>query len=272
MHEPKTISPGREISTPKRKRTISDPSVPIIPFAPELNLRLRTPSPTRDDTLRVPDSPRTVVARSLEDMSIQRLTPSVVFGSITTTPAPLVTQDIKRVKITEVPETPQAVRSNEGKEGEEGVTTRDWAHAFPSPPKAMPVQRCFDAVRGTSSPTVTSSNKSFANGTVISRTERTDSPLSDTDPSDLFFQDSEITGHLVDPSTDPDDDGYGINGIGFKPTPTIAWHRTQKRRQQILEWKAREARDARMRRARARLGGGDVIAVGGSERRSVRFA
>jgi hypothetical protein len=67
-------------------------------------------------------------------------------------------------------------------------------------------------------------------------------------PSALTWHDSEITGHLADPSIDPDDDGTGLNGIGFKPTPAMAYARSQKRRQQLNEWKARETREARAKR------------------------
>jgi hypothetical protein len=74
-------------------------------------------------------------------------------------------------------------------------------------------------------------------------------------PSALTWQDSEITGHLADPSTDPDDDGTGLNGIGFRPTPAIAYARSQKRRQQLNEWKARETREARAKRHERRRRG-----------------
>ncbi|USW59383.1 hypothetical protein Slin15195_G127020 [Septoria linicola] len=70
-----------------------------------------------------------------------------------------------------------------------------------------------------------------------------DDSLSDTTAP--TWQDSEITGHEI---TSPDDDGEGINGIGFRPTPAIAYARSQKRRQQVEGWKAREAREARQRR------------------------
>lgn len=73
--------------------------------------------------------------------------------------------------------------------------------------------------------------------------------------SPLTWHDSEITGHLADPSTDPDDDGTGLNGIGFRPTPAIAYARSQKRRQQLNEWKARETREARAKRHDRRLRG-----------------
>lgn len=71
-------------------------------------------------------------------------------------------------------------------------------------------------------------------------------------PESLTWHDSEITGHQPD---DPHDDGYGINGIGFRPTPAIAYARSQKRAQQILEWKNREAREARQKRSERRRAG-----------------
>lgn len=84
------------------------------------------------------------------------------------------------------------------------------------------------------------------------RSRRPSPPLSGDDGEDsLTWRDSEITGHNP---TDPNDDGYGINGIGFKPTAAIAWARTQKRRKQVAEWKNREAREARERRRERREG------------------
>ena len=62
----------------------------------------------------------------------------------------------------------------------------------------------------------------------------------------LWWSDSEITGH--DPK-DPSDDGYGINGVGFLPTPAIANARIERRKRQVAEWKNREAREARQKRS-----------------------
>ncbi|KAJ9624171.1 hypothetical protein H2203_005622 [Taxawa tesnikishii (nom. ined.)] len=92
------------------------------------------------------------------------------------------------------------------------------------------------------------------------------------DPSALFWQDTEITGHEVDMSRD--DDGTGINGLGFRLTPAMAYARSQKRKQQVSEWRAREAREARQRRFNRRRGegtgaGGQVVEA---PRRAVRFA
>lgn len=85
------------------------------------------------------------------------------------------------------------------------------------------------------------------------------------------WHDDEITGH--DP-TDPDDDGEGINGIGFKPTAAEAYARTQKRKMQMEQYRTREAREARARRSERRRGGSDGVGEGvegGEKERRVRF-
>lgn len=70
------------------------------------------------------------------------------------------------------------------------------------------------------------------------------SPSQVTSP--LWWEEAEITGH--DP-TDPTDDGYGINGIGFIPTPAMERARVQLRKRQIAAWKLREAKEARQARS-----------------------
>lgn len=83
-----------------------------------------------------------------------------------------------------------------------------------------------------------------------SRKQRLSPPLKDASMEDPFtWHDHEITGH--DP-TDPTDDGYGINGIGFKPTAATEWARSQKRQKQVAEWRSREAREAREKRREQR--------------------
>ena len=86
----------------------------------------------------------------------------------------------------------------------------------------------------------------------------------------LTWQDDEITGQDIDMTLPDDADGLGINGIGFKPTPAMAYARSQKRKQQISDWKAREARDARQKRMQRRRGAeprSDPV----MQKRSVRF-
>ncbi|KAI0864881.1 hypothetical protein F4860DRAFT_382531 [Xylaria cubensis] len=76
----------------------------------------------------------------------------------------------------------------------------------------------------------------------------------------LTWREDEIT--VYDPE-DKDDDGTGINGIGFKPTAAVAYQRAQKRRQQLADYKKREeseARSKRNQRRRERLGGGAEMA------------
>ncbi|KAL8708035.1 MAG: hypothetical protein Q9220_007031 [cf. Caloplaca sp. 1 TL-2023] len=94
----------------------------------------------------------------------------------------------------------------------------------------------------------------------------------------LWWANTEITGH--DP-TDPADDGYGINGVGFLPTPAMASARAERRKRQVAEWKSREAKEARQKRSEARRrrdyeinNEADVSnegALGGSQERRVRF-
>lgn len=73
-----------------------------------------------------------------------------------------------------------------------------------------------------------------------------ESSLSQEPPS-LHWEESEITGH--NPS-DPEDDGEGINGVGFKPTAAIARARTERRRKQLADYKSREDKEARDARAK----------------------
>ncbi|KAI0599742.1 hypothetical protein F4775DRAFT_583109 [Biscogniauxia sp. FL1348] len=83
-----------------------------------------------------------------------------------------------------------------------------------------------------------------------------DAPIVDPVRAALTWHEDEIT--IYDPM-DKDDDGTGINGIGFKPTPAIAYARAQKRRQQLAEYKKREESEARAKRnqrRREQLGGG----------------
>lgn len=101
------------------------------------------------------------------------------------------------------------------------------------------------------------------------------SPPEITDPirAALTWHEDEIT--VYDPE-DEDDDGVGINGIGFKPTPAIAYARTMKRRQQLAEYRKREEREARARRNLRRRGTPDLQTTATRKRsesaaRKVRF-
>ncbi|KAL7820782.1 hypothetical protein V8C26DRAFT_393324 [Trichoderma gracile] len=67
----------------------------------------------------------------------------------------------------------------------------------------------------------------------------------------LTWHEDEIT--IYDPD-DKDDDGTGINGVGFKPTPALAHARIMKRRQQMAEYRKREENEARNKRMQRRRG------------------
>ena len=73
----------------------------------------------------------------------------------------------------------------------------------------------------------------------------------DSERAAQTWHNDEITGHDPD---DPDDDGEGINGIGFKPTPAMAYARTERRKAQMAEYRNREAREARAKRNERRRG------------------
>ncbi|KAK3180137.1 hypothetical protein K4F52_008439 [Lecanicillium sp. MT-2017a] len=86
----------------------------------------------------------------------------------------------------------------------------------------------------------------------------------------LTWHEDEIT--IYDPD-DEDDDGTGINGVGFKPTPAIAHARTIKRRQQMAEYRKREESDARSKRSQRRRGDGEASArIDKASARRVRFS
>ena len=89
-------------------------------------------------------------------------------------------------------------------------------------------------------------------------------------------------------TTAPDDDAFddttlGLTGVGFRPSPAAAYARAQRRKQQVADWKSREAREARQRRSERRRASavslaeaaadavGGEMGMGGEERRRVRF-
>jgi len=144
----------------------------------------------------------------------------------------------------EIPETPQAPRPR--------IVTDIAAFAQPttfvsSCGSTWSPQTSFSSQSSqASAPTHVSSSQTLSSQTG-QRKMPTSPPL-----SALTWQDDEITGHLTGPANDPDDDGTGLNGIGFKPTPAIAYQRAQRRKQQLQEWKARETREARAKRSQRR--------------------
>ncbi|KAI3325780.1 hypothetical protein HD806DRAFT_553053 [Xylariaceae sp. AK1471] len=112
-----------------------------------------------------------------------------------------------------------------------------------------------------STPPLSSKQKTIAQS-VEEEEEEEEEELVIVDPvrAALTWREDEIT--VYDPE-DKDDDGTGINGIGFKPTAAVAYQRAQKRRQQLAEYKKREESEARAKRNQRRrdqLGAGAEMA------------
>jgi len=264
-------------SSRKRKRNISLSSIPAIdPFRtdndltpsepqfqpvlkPQLASRptadvLRDSSPLSDDDTSDPlsrqtspaldrvlsietqppgsSSPRTMVAKRLAHLDIDKVEQSQlpshgispVQGSIA---VPFI-HGSSNLKVEDMPKRPSPTREESTSE---------------PPKKRMPPPR------GIKSPPPGGMRSSPSKEKAFSDDSNSISEHSLFDLTALTWQDSEITGHLM---SDPDDDGYGINGIGFKPTVAIAAARSNHRRKQINAWRTREEKDARERRAEKR--------------------
>ncbi|OCL01678.1 hypothetical protein AOQ84DRAFT_230571 [Glonium stellatum] len=255
--------------SPKRKRDASDPAstaTVMPPFAPRLNTSSPAPAPASGES-----SPRSIVADQLRHLEIKGPMPILDFGAGGATP-----EVRKRAKRSDsIHNRPGAalegfhdipIRASQSAAAQDGKTAMGGVHSYSNVPEIPETpQGSFSsttttlaaAAGGPSSSPIRSSHSSPSSHTMpkprphaCSRRKSPSPPL-----TALTWQDSEITGHLVDPSQDPDDDGTGINGIGFKPTPALAYARAQRRRQQVMEWRAREAKDARQKRSERRRRG-----------------
>ncbi|OCK81482.1 hypothetical protein K432DRAFT_350951 [Lepidopterella palustris CBS 459.81] len=280
-----TINPS-----PKRKRDTADPSAvapTIPPFAPRLNTSTPASTPISSE-----NSPRSVIADQFRDLKIKATIPVLNFAAEGIDAAQEVRKKAKRndsIQAT-MGSTMGGLRNISPMRGaqDSGTTFVDmdgYSDAVLEIPETAHMLFGFKSTNITSRLPAFTSSSSYKFGDEGSNSPpkprshpRRKSP-SPPLPSSLTWQDGEITGHLADPSTDPDDDGTGINGIGFKPTPALAYARVQRRRQQVLEWRAREAKEARQKRSERRrrgVGGSGGTSSGaedakGGENRVVRF-
>lgn len=255
--------------SPKRKRD-QPPPVPL------LNTALQTIStPSRASSARSPspDSPRNAVANQLRGMTLA-VTSAISMSPLTPT------DDVirKKPKLDEMrvdSATSLQLHANKDKniswrngnslDTMTVMASVEGLREIPETPQSQP--RMSPDIASFANPTTfVSSDDTLASHQSVtthqgSRTMNRPSSQprshnrSPSPPLSLTWQDSEITGHLVNPATDPDDDGTGLNGIGFRPTPAMAYARSQKRRQQLNEWKARETREARAKRQERRRRG-----------------
>ena len=261
VHAP---SPSKSMFTsPKRKRGIDDPSE--IALAPSPT-RLRTSDlPTLavvpDDDVNGDRSPRTTVAGHFQNLNLTSY--GFDFGKAMEKPMPSTrtiadsqSSDISSsqasIQSTESqPVTPDALMATNPILGRPAKST-DMPLEIPETPRLQP--------------------------TTVSQIPSPISRPKSPPPLNLWWADTEITGH--DPS-DPTDDGYGINGVGFLPTPAMASARSERRKRQVAEWKSREAREARQKRSEARRRRdyemdnegrrGSEGTLGGGQQRRVRF-
>jgi len=262
--------------SPKRKRD-QQPPIPL------LNTALR-PAATPPRGSPVPDSPRNAVAEQFGGMSLTSI------AAISMNPlSPMDDGLRKKPKLekgrvdsgTSLNKYLARAHENAAEGGELRETNsvggpRPDSRVVPETPEAQRPRIFSDIFSFAQEPTTfissstSATSPSQSSATINRRSksrDRTGQPShrkrSPSPPlSMLTWQDSEITGHLAGPATDPDDDGTGLNGVGFRPTPALAQARAQRRRQQVLDWKAREAREARAKRSERRRRG-----VGGNSSR-----
>ena len=227
-----TVSPSRHLS-PKRKRSDEDSLLVDAPSPSRLRTTNLPTRPLLEHEYSIEDSPRANVAGHLQKLNLQEQSPGSTLdlgipieSRVNRSATGLQTDNFNPNIIlpNPAPMTPPpnpsglfALWAPSGTQDKASVIPLE----IPETPRLRPV----------SSPTPPPSMKK----------SKSPPPLSPT----LWWHDEEITGH--NPS-DPTDDGYGINGVGFLPTPAIADARAERRRKQIAEWKNREAREARQKR------------------------
>lgn len=206
-------------------------------------------------------SPRTVVAGRFKDLAIQEGVPQSIpiaqwhgsSGSVEENTEPSEQAENLQLSSKKSPTKTNQSGISDGVDSKEEHVTKD---------QTQP------STQSTKGP---SRNKVKAVSPTKSRRKKSPPPDDSSILESLTWDDSEITGH--DP-TDPNDDGYGINGIGFRPTAAIAWARSQQRQKQVAEWKNREAREAREKRRERREGASQVKSEydpGGAVQKKVKF-
>lgn len=241
--------------SPKRKR---DPLHHVAPLAP---LNPSTPPPDLP-AASGSESPRNRVADQLRDLTIMHPVSTL---RLVEEPAEAVVR--KKAKRDHLPDA--LAQSEEARDWQDEWATATATHSWATDETPTNSNTIPDTIVDNPYPTERQNGPS---GTRSRKKSPSPPPMF----SSLTWQDSEITGHLADPSIDPEDDGTGLNGIGFRPTPALAYARAQRRRQQVLEWRTREAREARQKRYEQRKRGSSSVRSGLDEskegrRRTVRF-
>jgi hypothetical protein len=277
-------------STPKRKRSL--PAIIVNKHSPsQVNTHISVPPISAEDAAC--GSPRTKVAYRFQGLGLEGGSISTLDLKTSTSSAVAITEQPptrKRLKFidvdeTEIPETPEVDRTAFSSDRIEDPTTNNFnmsdeagpvifkglgAHARSS---AATLQRAYPSInrladsksrgrKGMGTPPIAVA--------IDVPVDDTEDIIVDPDRAALTWHDDEITGH--NPS-DPEDDGEGINGIGFKPTPAEARARTERRRQQMADYRSREMKEARAKRSERRRNGSSLSAGSKDDvARRVRFS
>lgn len=223
--------PGTISMSPKRKRGVDDSDMIDAPSPSRLRTNNLPTRPYVEQKEESGGSPRTAVAGHLQDLDLAKTPdsdlqldnlPSGTFNSSAFNP--LITLPSQTFN---APVTPPHSSHGPLSINIQWEYKADLPLEIPETPRLRPV----------SSPTPPPS---------ATKPRASKSPPPPSPAWALWWNDAEITGH--DPK-DPADDGYGINGVGFLPTPAIANARAERRKKQLAEWKNREAKEARQKRS-----------------------
>ncbi|KAL8994186.1 MAG: hypothetical protein Q9169_005789 [Polycauliona sp. 2 TL-2023] len=229
LHPPDLCPPTKSDSiftSPKRKRDIEMDDPAGFPFNPSpTRLRishLPTPTAVQDEILHGDRSPRATVAGRFQNLN-------------------LTSDHLDLTKPLPKNWPPHTIADSQDSDL---TLSQDSIQTSGSQP-ATPQARDMSAALPLEIPKTPRLQPTTVASPVLSPISRSKSPPS----LSLWWADTEITGH--DPK-DPTDDGEGINGVGFIPTPAMASARAERRKKQVAEWKSREAKEARQRRSEAR--------------------
>ena len=252
--------PGSTYVSPKRKRSIS--AIDTSPSVARLRTTNSLDQTTFENDFASEGSPRTAVAGHLQNLNLDRQHQPIKLGLSRAFGEDMVsnsgndidkeTEDHSLVHSQNSDNTP--ISTAGAPFDKQPTNLKTFPIEIPETPRMQPT-----IPTSTGPPPSRTSNKS---------------PIPSS--STLWWTDTEITGHNP---TDPTDDGYGINGVGFIPTPAIANARAERRKRQVAEWKNREAKEARQkrsdRRRRQEAEAENLAAVaegmGAEEGRKVRF-
>ena len=227
--------------SPKRKRgTSEDHTAGLSPYA----IRIRTELPSRpiEDPLAGSYSPRAAVAGQLQALHIQEEHGPNSVSYIPRRKKETVSSSSMNPSLqTAFSFFETSSTNNNGTPAASTTTTPSTPPQIPSTPHLKPVSPSpariiSPLLRRKLSPPLKSP------------------PRSRSPPPPPFFHGSRSPS----PSDTIDTQNLGLNGIGYKPTPAMAYARAQRRKQQVAEWKAREAKEARQRRIESRRQGGAI--------------